>query len=103
MGGVGVGVFKDIKDGVEQMVRVDRNLNQILKTLRYMRNYIAYIAVFMKGLRRKKYSPGFQSCKVNTDKQKFFKLHLIVLVIKRAGKLPALLIQFPFQLFSGLA
>jgi len=54
MGGVGVGVFKDIKDGVEQMVRVDQKFEPNSKNAEiYAELYSIYCSIY-EGLEEKK-------------------------------------------------
>ncbi|MHB8280824.1 MAG: FGGY-family carbohydrate kinase, partial [Candidatus Humimicrobiaceae bacterium] len=54
MGGVGVGVFKDIRDGVEQMVRVDQKFEPNSKNAEiYAELYSIYCSIY-EGLEEKK-------------------------------------------------
>jgi sugar (pentulose or hexulose) kinase len=54
MGGVGVGVFKDIRDGVEQMIRVDQKFEPNSKNAQiYEELYSIYCSIY-EGLEEKK-------------------------------------------------
>ena len=68
MGGVGVGIFKDIREGTEQMVRLIKNMNLTRKMQKYMMNCIIYIAEFMKDWKKKKYLQDFQRYRTDINR-----------------------------------